>query len=81
MNTLVYHHFSREECTDPISGNTIENTEGHPWLQEGDPDNRLTIHFNNKTTINEHLVIKKERWEQDLSKTLSYDIDESWNDS
>ena len=43
MNAPADPHFSREERTDPITGNTIENTEGHPWLQEGDPDNGLNF--------------------------------------
>jgi len=80
MNTLVHPHFSREERTDPITGNTIDNTEGHPWLQEGDPDNGLTIYFENENSMNEYIAIKKERPEQDLRKTLSNDIDESWDE-
>lgn len=33
----------RTETTDPITGNTIDNPEGHPFIVEGTGDNALKI--------------------------------------
>jgi hypothetical protein len=41
----IHPHFHRQERTDPITGHTLTDTAGQPWVQEGDPDDGLRIYF------------------------------------
>lgn len=78
MNPVPRPHFTREERTDPITGRTIVNTEGHPWIQEGDPDDGLTIYFESEESMRTYAAIPTQRPEQ-LRQTLSNLTDE-WID-
>ena len=81
MTTEQSHpHFDREERTDPITGNTITDTEGHPWIQEGDPDEGLTVYFESEESMRAYAAIQTERPEQGLRKTLSNDTGEGFDE-
>lgn len=41
----VHPHFHGAERTDPITGHTLTDIVGKPWIQEGDPDEGLRIYF------------------------------------
>lgn len=71
MATQVHPHFDREERTDPITGHTIEDTEGHPWLQEGDADEGLTVYFDTEESMREYAAIGVEHPEQGMEHTMS----------
>jgi hypothetical protein len=73
-------HFERQERTDPITAHTIVDTEGHPWVQEGDPDDGLTIYFDSEDSRRAYEAIPVERPERDLTRTLSNDVDEGYDE-
>ena len=73
-------HFDREERTDPITGNTLTSTEGHPWIQEGDPDEGLTIYFESDDSRRRYEAISTESPERDLGRTMSNDLEEGYDE-
>jgi len=80
MPEAVHPHFVRGERTDPITGHTLESTEGHPWLQEGDPDEGLTIYFDSEASLRIYASIPTEHPERELSRTLSNDREEGYDE-
>ena len=76
----VHPHFSREERTDPMTGHTIEDTDGHYWIQEGDPDDGITVYFDSESSARDYAAIQVERPEQGLSRSLTNDFDESYDE-
>jgi hypothetical protein len=79
MGTQAHVHFDRQETTDPITGHTITHTEGHPWLQEGDPDEGVTIYFDSEESMREYAAIEVERPERGMPHSLDNPTDE-WID-
>jgi hypothetical protein len=81
MQSPVHTHFDRQERTDPITGHTIDDSElgSHPWLQEGDPDDGITIYFDNEETMREYAAIQVYRPEHDMDRSLDNPTDE-WID-
>ncbi len=81
MTTEQTHpRFDREERTDPITGNTIADTDGHPWIQEGDPDEGITVYFESEDSMRTYAAIPTERPEQGFRKTLSNDTGEGFDE-
>lgn len=81
MNPETGHtHFHREERTDPITGNTITSTEGHPSIQEGDADEGLTIYFESEDSRRSYEAISIESPERDLGRTMSNDQEEGYDE-
>jgi hypothetical protein len=76
----IHPHFDREERTDPITGHTIEDTDGHPWTQEGDPDEGLTIYFDSEDSLRAYEAIPTEHPERGMRRTLSNDTDEGYDE-
>ncbi len=76
----THPHFDREERTDPISGRTIADTDGHPWIQEGDPDDGLTVYFESEENMRTYAEIPTQHPEQGLRKTLSNDTGEGFDE-
>ncbi len=76
----VHTPFHREERTDPITGHTLTDTEGRPWIQEGDPDAGLRIYFDSKESQSRYESIPIEHPEQGLSRTLSNDSQEGYDE-
>jgi hypothetical protein len=76
MRTEAHPHFERQETTDPITGHTIADTDGYPWLQEGDPDNGLTIFFDSDASMHEYASIEVEHPEFAMRSRLDNPIEE-----
>lgn len=60
----------RIETTDPITGNTIKQPEGHPFVIEGEGDNALKIYFESEESKNAYLEIGIERPGEDFNYNL-----------
>jgi len=73
-------HFQRSERTDPITGHTLTDTAGRPSVQEGDPDEGLRIYFESDESRDSYRAIPTEHPEQGLSRTLSNDRDEGYDE-
>jgi hypothetical protein len=73
-------HFQREERTDPITGHTLTHTAGKPWVQEGDPDEGLRIYFDSEESRRSYEAIPTEHPERDLSRTMSNDSGEGYDE-
>ena len=67
----IHPHFHRQERTDPITGHTLADTTGQPWVQEGDPDEGLRVFFDSEESRRSYEAIPVEHPEQNLSRTLS----------
>ena len=76
----IHPHFHRQERTDPITGHTLADTTGHPWVQEGDPDEGLRIYFDSEESKRHYEAIQTEHPEQGLPRTLSNDVDEGYDE-
>jgi len=76
----IHPHFERNERTDPITGRTLTDVTGRPWVQEGDPDEGLRIYFESEESRRSYEAIPTEHPEQDLSHTLSNDQDEGYDE-
>lgn len=60
----------RIETTDPITGNTIKDPEGHPFVIEGQGDNALKIYFESEESKKAYLEIEVEHPGEDFSVNL-----------
>lgn len=60
----------RIETTDPITGNTIDNPEGHPFIVEGTGDNALKIYFESEDSKRAYLDIEVEHPGKDFTTNL-----------
>jgi len=56
----------RIETTDPITGNTIRNPDGHPFVVEGSGEGALKIYFENEDSRRAYLDIEVEHPDKDL---------------
>lgn len=56
----------RIETTDPITGNTLKNPEGHPFVIEGSGENALKIYFESEESKRAYLEIEVEHPDKDL---------------
>ncbi|RMG31221.1 MAG: hypothetical protein D6721_01735 [Gammaproteobacteria bacterium] len=70
----------RGQTTDPISGHRVEITDDTLWLQEGDPDEGITLYFESRETLETYRRIPVEHPETGLSRSLSNDTDEGWDE-
>lgn len=76
----IHPHFHRQERTDPITGRTLTDIAGQPWIQEGDPDDGLRIYFESEESRRSYKAILTEHPEQDMGRTLSNDEDEGYDE-
>jgi len=76
----VHPHFHREERTDPITGHTLIDTAGKPWIQEGDLQDGLRIYFDSEESLRSFEAIQTEHPERDLGHTLSNDYEEGYDE-
>jgi hypothetical protein len=76
----AHPRFHRVERTDPITGHTNADTSGHPWVQEGDPDDGLTIYFDSEASKSAYQAIPIEHPEQGLGRTMSNNVDEGYDE-
>ena len=76
MIVQPHTHFDRQETTDPITGRTLADTEGHPWCQEGDPDEGLTIWFESIDSMRAYVAIEVERPEHGMHASLDNPLEE-----
>ena len=60
----------RIETTDPISGNTLKNIEGKPFVIEGIGENALKIYFENEEDKKTYLEIATEHPGEDFTTNL-----------
>lgn len=68
-------HFHEISTTDPITGRDIRDTDGQPYVVEGDHYNDITIYFESQETRREYLEIPVERGGRDLSVNLDNPTD------
>jgi|MudIll2142460700_1097286.scaffolds.fasta_scaffold151616_1 hypothetical protein len=76
----IHPHFQRNERTDPITGRTLTDITGCPWIQEGDADEGLRIYFESDESRRSYEAIPTEHPESDLTRTLSNDRDEGYHE-
>lgn len=76
MSEKIHPHFERNERTDPMTGNTITDVEGHPFVIEGEQDEGIKIYFESEETKKEYLEIQEEHPENEMQKTLDNPTDE-----
>ena len=60
----------RIETTDPISGFTIKNPEGRPFVIEGQGEGALKIYFENEEDKKAYLEIATEHPGEDFTTNL-----------
>jgi len=60
----------RIERTDPVTGNTVQQPDGYPYIVEGEGSDTLKIYFESEETRQQYLKVKTEHPENDLSQTL-----------
>lgn len=60
----------RIETTDPITGNTVKNPEGHPFVIEGTGENALKIYFETEASKKEYLEVAVEHPGEDFTTNL-----------
>ena len=60
----------RIETTDPITGNTIRNPEGYPYIIEGQGEGALKIYFESEDSKNAYLEIETEHPGKDFTTNL-----------
>jgi hypothetical protein len=80
MPEKIHPHFERIERTDPITGHTLSDVEGHPWVQEGDAEEGVRIYFESEESRRTYEGIPTEHPEQDLGRTLSNDQEEGYDE-
>ena len=76
MTQTSHPHFERQERTDPITGNTIANPEGHPFVVEGDPEEGITIYFESEETKQQYLDVQREQPERGMRESLDNPTEE-----
>ncbi len=60
----------RIERTDPITGTTLSETEGRPYVIEGEGADTLKVYFENEETKQKYLTVETQHPEQGLDHTL-----------
>ncbi len=60
----------RIERTDPVTGYTVEQTDGHPFVVEGAGDDALKVYFESEDTRQQYLKVGTEHPEQGMEHTL-----------
>jgi hypothetical protein len=60
----------RIETTDPISGNTIHNLDGKPFVVEGQGEGALKIYFESEANKKAYLEIETEHPGKDFTTNL-----------
>lgn len=60
----------RIETTDPISGVTLKNPEGRPFVVEGQGEGALKIYFENEANKKTYLEIATEHPGEDFTTNL-----------
>ncbi len=60
----------RIERTDPVTGKTLSETEGRPYVVEGEGPDTLKIYFESEETKQSYLSVGTEHPEQGLRRTL-----------
>lgn len=60
----------RVETTDPITGNTIKNPEGYPFVIEGSGESALKIYFESEESKQAYLDIAVEHPGKDFTVNL-----------
>lgn len=60
----------RIERTDPVTGHTVEKTDGYPYVVEGEGEDTLKIYFDSEETRQEYLKVGTEHPEQGIEPTL-----------
>lgn len=60
----------RIETTDPITGNTVKNPEGHPFVIEGTGEDALKIYFESEESRQAYLDIEVEHPGKDFKVNL-----------
>ncbi len=60
----------RIETTDPITGNTIRDPAGHPFVVEGSGDGALKIYFESEESRRMYLEIEVEHPGKDFRTNL-----------
>ena len=60
----------RIERTDPVTGNTLTQTDGRPHLIEGEGPDALKIYFESEEAKRKYQAVGTEHPEQDLGRTL-----------
>ncbi len=60
----------RIERTDPVTGKTLPETEGQPYVVEGEGADTLKIYFESEETKQKYLNVGTEHPEQGLGRTL-----------
>lgn len=60
----------RVQTTDPISGVTIKNPEGYPYVIEGEGEGALKIYFENEENKKAYLEIETEHPGRDFTTNL-----------
>ena len=69
-------HFHMISTTDPITGRDIEDTDGRPYVVEGEHYSDITIYFESEETRREYLGIPVERAGRDLTVNLDNPTDD-----
>lgn len=60
----------RIETTDPITGKTLKNPEGRPFVIEGQGDDALKIYFESEDSKQAYLEIETEHPGEDFTTNL-----------
>lgn len=60
----------RTERTDPVTGTTLEQPEGHPYVIEGEGDDALKIYFESEESRQQYLAVGTEHPGKDFSVNL-----------
>ena len=60
----------RIERTDPVTGYTVEQPDGHPYIVEGEGADTLKIYFESEKTRQKYLKVATEHPEKDMEHTL-----------
>jgi len=61
----------RVTTTDPITGHTIKDLEGHPFFIEGEGPNALKIYFDSDDSKKTYLEIETEHPGKDFTVNLN----------
>ncbi len=70
----------RAHLSDPITGRPVRITDRTLWLQEGDPDDGITLYFESRETLEAYRRIPVEHPETGLSHTLSNQDEEGYDE-
>ena len=66
--------------SDPITGRPLVISDSTLWLQEGDPDDGITLYFESRETLETYRSIPVEHPETELSHSLSNDAGEGYDE-